>query len=223
MSESGRHGDCPGCGTAHEPLQEYCLECGARLPANRGVVGFLAGEWQRHFAWYPGDWIWPVLFLFVLTVVATAAAVAAGSSGSPSARQTIVGTTGVPQRTVSTTVSTSTATTTPTTTTTKTVTIPAPSPNAPAGWPAGKSGYTAILLSLPADVSRQDAATRAQAAKRAGLPHVGVLDSSEYSSLRPGYLVVFSGVYASPAAASAAVTEARAHGFPDAYQRRVSR
>ena len=28
---------CPRCGAAYEPLQEYCLECGARLPANRGA------------------------------------------------------------------------------------------------------------------------------------------------------------------------------------------
>ena len=32
---------CPRCGVAYEPLQEYCLECGARLPTNRGVVGVL--------------------------------------------------------------------------------------------------------------------------------------------------------------------------------------
>src|ERR1700693_373921 len=48
---------CPRCGVAYEPLQEYCLECGERLPTNRGVVGVLASSWQRHFAWYPGDWI----------------------------------------------------------------------------------------------------------------------------------------------------------------------
>ena len=51
---------CPRCGVAYEPLQEYCLECGERLPTNRGVVGVLASSWQRRFAWYPGDWIWPV-------------------------------------------------------------------------------------------------------------------------------------------------------------------
>ena len=29
MAEKG--GPCPRCGTATEPLQEYCLECGLRL------------------------------------------------------------------------------------------------------------------------------------------------------------------------------------------------
>ena len=73
---------CPRCGVAYAPLQEYCLECGERLPTNRGVVGVLASRWQRHFAWYPGDWIWPVAFFFVLTIVATAAVLIANASRS---------------------------------------------------------------------------------------------------------------------------------------------
>ena len=71
---------CPRCGVAYEPLQEYCLECGARLPTNRGVVGVLATAWQRRLAWYPGDWIWPVLLFAALTAIATTAAVAANSA-----------------------------------------------------------------------------------------------------------------------------------------------
>jgi predicted amidophosphoribosyltransferase len=51
----GRESYCPNCGVAYEEGQEYCLECGARLPVNQGVVGVLAAAWQRHFAWYPGD------------------------------------------------------------------------------------------------------------------------------------------------------------------------
>ena len=70
MTTEKRRDYCPRCGVAYEPLQEYCLECGARLPTNRGVVGVLASSWQRRFAWYPGDWIWPVSFFFVLTIVA---------------------------------------------------------------------------------------------------------------------------------------------------------
>jgi len=234
---------CPGCGVAYEPLQEYCLECGTRLPTNRGVVGFLATEWQRRLAWYPGDWIWPVLLFLVLTVVSTAAAVAAGASSRKHTAPTIVATNphvtvgpGAPQPTVSTVIQTSTLPTVPAPTitngtlprapgapSTRGVTTPAPNPNALAAWPDGKSGYTNVLESLPLGGGRDNALARARAAKRAGLPAVGVIVSSRYSSLHPGYYVVFSGIYGSQSQASAALATAHAHGFPDAYQTRVTR
>ena len=107
---------------------------------------------------------------------------------------------------------------------TSSVTTPTPAnPNALAEWPAGKSGYTNVLESLPLAGGRANAVARARAAKRAGLPAVGVLVSSQYSSLHPGYYVVFSGIYGSQSQASAAVATAHAHGFPDAYQTRVTR
>jgi len=243
VTESPKPRDyCPRCGVAYEPLQEYCLECGSRLPTNRGVVGFLASEWQRRLAWYPGDWIWPVLLFLVITIAATAAAVAAGSTKGHSS--TLVATQphvtvgpGAPQPTVSTvsptstlptapqpTISTGTLPTAPGAASTSSVTTPTPAnPNALAEWPAGKSGYTIVLLSLPFDAGRANAAARARAAKRAGLPDVGVLASSDYSSLHPGYYVVFSGIYASQAQASAAVSNVHAHGFRGAYQVQVTR
>jgi hypothetical protein len=49
-----------------------------------------------------------------------------------------------------------------------------------------------------------------------------VLLSSRYSSLHPGYTVVFSGVYRSSAAATAALPAVHANGFPSAYQARVA-
>jgi hypothetical protein len=233
---------CPACGVAYEPLQEYCLECGTRLPANRGVVGFLATEWQRRLSWYPGDWIWPVLLFLVLTIVSTAAAVAAGSSRSDSSGPVVatnphvtVGP-GAPQQTVPTVTRTSTLPTAPQPTistgtlprapgapSTSVVTTPTPNPNALTDWPAGKSGYTDVLESLPETSGRQNALARARAAKRAGLPAVGVLLSSSYSSLHPGYYVVFSGVYGSQSQASSALSAARGKGFPNAYQARVTR
>jgi hypothetical protein len=233
---------CPACGVAYEPLQEYCLECGTRLPTNRGVVGFLAGEWQRRFSWYPGDWIWPVLLFLVLTIVSTAAAVAAGSARS-SASSTVVATNplvtvgpAVPPATVPTATPTSTLPTAPQPTistdtlprapgapSTSVVTTPAPNPNALTDWPSGKSGYTDVLESLPEAGGRLNALARARAAKRAGLPAVGVLLSSGYSSLHPGYYVVFSGVYGSQSEASNALSAAHEKGFPNAYQARVTR
>ncbi len=39
---------------------------------------------------------------------------------------------------------------------------------------------------------------------------MGVLDSSRYASLHPGYWIVFSGVYSSEAEATSALEDARA-------------
>ena len=65
---------------------------------------------------------------------------------------------------------------------------PAPNPNAPRRLARGKSGYTNVLESLPLAAGRANAVARARAAKRAGLPAVGVLALLEYSSLHPGLL-----------------------------------
>jgi len=66
------------------------------------------------------------------------------------------------------------------------------------------------------------AASRARTAELAGLPQAGVLVSSSYASLHPGYLVVFSGVYRTPAEAAAGLADAHSRGFPDAYVARVT-
>jgi hypothetical protein len=228
---------------AYEPLQEYCLECGARLPTNRGVVGVLAAAWQRRLAWYPGDWIWPVLLFAVLTVIATTAAVAANSArdrGTPVLLATTPSVTvgpGAPPGTLPVTSSPANLPTAPPPTITTGVlpaapgspstgatTVPAPSnPNALAVWPAGESGYTDILESLPVTGGLAAAVARARQAKRAGLKQVGVLTSSQYSSLHPDYYVVFSGIYRTQADATAGLSAAQAKGFRGAYQVRVTR
>jgi hypothetical protein len=236
---------CPQCGASYEPLQEYCLECGRRLPTNRGVTGFLAGGWQRHFAWYPGDWMWPVLGLLALSAIATAAAVATGSPrggggktlvatnaqvtvgpGAPRLTVPVAGTSTLPTAPQP-TISTGTLPLAPGAPSTRTATTPKPkpkaNPNALATWPAGKSGYTDVLESVPVSAGRPLALERARAAKKTGLASVGVLVSSQYASLHPGYFVVFSGIYATPAQAATGLATARAHGFPDAYQIRVTR
>ena len=241
MSTPDPHNYCPKCGVAYEPLQEYCLECGTRLPTNTGVVGVLASRWQRHFAWYPGDWIWPVLLFFALTVAATAAAVAANESHSSKAAPTGVATTpavtmgpGAVQPTVAPTrsvtlpsapaptITTGPLPTAPGEPTSKTQTTP-PNPNALTFWPEGKSGYTIILESLPLSSGRAAAVKKARQAKREGLSDVGVLISSQYSSLHAGYYAIFSGIFQSESQAAAGVSTARGKGFPDAYQTRITR
>ena len=235
---------CPRCGVAYEPLQEYCLECGARLPVNRGVVGVLAKSWQRRFAWYPGDWIWPTLLFLVLTVVATGVAHAANSARDAS-RPTFVATTDVPVGPGATETDvpvTTTPATLPVPTNQPTITTgplppapgtatgtgvvattPTPTKNGLTAWPTNKSGYTLVLESLPVSNGKAAALARARQAKANGLPDVGVLVSSQYSSLHAGYYVVFSGVYGSASEASAALGSAHAKGFPDAFERQVTR
>jgi hypothetical protein len=95
-------------------------------------------------------------------------------------------------------------------------TVPAPTtlPDEPGSaavgeWPAGSQGWTIAIASIPQTEGRRLAVARARAARRKGLPTVGVLDSSRYASLHPGYWVVFTGVYGSEAEATSALAPAR--------------
>lgn len=93
-----------------------------------------------------------------------------------------------------------------------------PATEAVAGdWPGG-SGFTAILASLPTEA--EAIAVEAEATGR-GLD-AGVLYSSDYSSLRPGYWVVFSGVFPNDGGAEARASRAHELGYPDAYPRFVA-
>jgi hypothetical protein len=85
-------------------------------------------------------------------------------------------------------------------------------------WP-GTNGYTVVLAS---ETTRAAAAVKAQTALDQGLPKVGLLVSAGYSSLHPGYYVVFSGVYATLAEAQAAASTA-AKRYPSAYARQITR
>jgi hypothetical protein len=102
-----------------------------------------------------------------------------------------------------------------------------PPPPAAAGraltvWPTGKSGWTVILQSLPVANGRSFALAQARAAQHARLTEVGILDSSDFSSLHPGYFVLFSGIHSSFSDADTAAAEARSHGYPRAYARRIT-
>ena len=223
---------CPRCGAPHEPGQEYCLECGYRLRAASGVADRLSAAWQRRFGWYPGDWFWRVLLGFVIAVAGATAAIVLNKAGAEN--KTLVATQGGPPH--SPTTAPETATVTLPAATVPTSTGPPPTPTTPppatttgrapgalTAWPAGRSGFTVVLESLPASTGRSLAFARARAAARAGLPQVGVLDSSRYSSLHPGYYVVFSGIYASRGQAETARAAAAAKGFRLAYSREITR
>jgi len=215
-------GPCPRCGTATEPHQEYCLECGLRL-RTPGLVPALSEGWRRRVRWYPGDWIWPSLAALVVAVIAASAAIVWTRDAQSAPSETLVGdTTQLP-----TTVATIEPTTAPPSPTAPTTTRAQQRPPPPQRrrlieWPRGRSGWTLVLASLPTSAKREAALAQARQALAAGLPQVGVIDSSRYSSLHPGYYVVFSGVYNSLSEAQTAASRAADAGYGNAYARRVT-
>jgi hypothetical protein len=213
-------GPCPRCGTATEPLQEYCLECGLRL-RTPGLVPALSEGWRRRISWYPGDWIWPSLAALVIAVIAASAAIVWTRDAESAASETLVGDTSPLPTTVATIQPTSPPTV-PTTTTPPRTTPRPPSRRHLIEWPRGRSGWTLVLASLPTSAKRDAALAKARQALEAGLPQVGVLDSARYASLHPGYFVVFSGIYDSLSAAQAAASRAADAGYGNAYARRVT-
>ena len=177
---------CPRCTEEVAGGQEYCLECGVRLPGPGpvGVVDDPGGGWARRAA----------AALVVAVVGGVAAVVATGGAVGGTDPQLLTATGGFA--------------TTPTT-----GTLPAEQPSSQAGirdWPAGQNGWTIALASLPQTGGKRPAVRRARDAGAAGLDDVGVLDSSRYASLHSGYWVVFAGVYGSEAEATSALQPARA-------------
>jgi hypothetical protein len=219
---------CPRCGTPRTRDQDYCVSCGLRLPVITGRISSLRRGWIRRFGWYPGDWIW--VGLPTLLVAAAGAAVAIALTGEEPAKggTTIVAsTTRLPR-----------AATGPTPV--PAAALPsAPEPNGAGptttsgasggrangrvAWPATRDGWTIVLVSYPVARGRTAPLQTARRAAGLGLPEVGVLQSSDFSSLHPGYAIVFSGIYSSRADAEAALTSARATGFGRAYTREISR
>ncbi len=219
-------GECPRCGTPYDAGQEYCLECGLPLPGSARATAALRGAWRRRIPWYPGDWVWAALLGLAVAAVAATVVILADRGNADSNR--LVAT---DNRTVGTSADTGTLTeTTPTgtgTTTAQTETTPttttAPPANRVRSWPAGRSGYTVVLNSIPTTAGRARAVEEARRAIRVGLQDVGVLESSAFSTLHPGYYVVFSGFYPGSADATNAVAAARDAGFRTPYPRQIAR
>ena len=63
---------------------------------------------------------------------------------------------------------------------------------------------------MPKVDGRDAAVARAGEARQKGLQRVGVLDSSRFASLHPGYWMVFAGVYPSEPEAASHLREAKA-------------
>jgi hypothetical protein len=165
---------CPRC---REPLasgQEYCLVCGTRVSDG----GFGASRSSLGSRWALRSAV-----AAVVALLGAAAAIAATNDdrGSTKVVTAIGGFATAPQ---------STTDETPV------------GPSGIAEWPTGADGWTIAIASVPQTGGRAAAVKRARAARAEGLTQVGVLDSSRYASLHPGYWMVFSGVYGSEAEAT---------------------
>ncbi len=190
---------CPRCRAWREPAQAYCVECGLRLPVVVGTVAVLRRRWVRAVGWYPGDWVWLALASLLVAAAGAAAAIEVGHKRAVAAPSTYVAPVPQVSRAVSPTGS-----------------------NGRTRWPADLDGWTVVLVSSPSTHGRAKPRALAAGAARRGLPQVGVLDSSSFASLHPGYYVVFSGVYGAAGDARIALETVRAHGFGGAYVLRVA-
>ena len=89
-------------------------------------------------------------------------------------------------------------------------------------WPA-RDGYTVVLTSIPArGTGLDDARSKVKAARSSGVRDVGIIVSSRFSSLHPGYYVVFAGVFDSLDDAQTA-TNRLSGRYPNAYARQITR
>jgi hypothetical protein len=222
-------GECPRCGTPYEPLQEYCLECGLRLPVQRGIIPVLATAWRRRFRRYPGDWLWPVLGLLIIAALAAAVGILATQDNGSGTKTRAETQASVPLSTgtgVTATTPTDTETAPEPTESVPTTTAPAQPPPPPPSntlteWPPGKNGWTIVLSSIPQSSGRPAAANVARNALSAGLTDVGIIDSSQFSSLHTGYYVVFTGIYDTENEARAGLDTAQG-SYPQSYVRQIT-
>jgi hypothetical protein len=224
VRDRGVADDCPRCGAPYAPLQEYCLECGLRLPEDplaEPPSGALAGLPAG------GAWVWPALVGLVVAVIAVAAILIARAADDP-AEEVVVALVGPPPFvpvTEETSVPEQTLPTLPTLPPRPRRRPPAP-PRPRAGelvsWPAGQAGWTVVLASYPASSGREAATRRAREASEAGVREVGVIDSSQHASLHPGYFVVFAGIHDSQEAALDALEQVQDRGYEAAYVREIT-
>lgn len=218
-------GTCPRCGAGRTGTDRYCLDCGLALPVVTGRLPAWRRRWIQRFGWYPGDWVW--LSLPTLAV-AIAGATAAILISDHRADAHAVVTAATPGFALTPAAPVQTVTTPATRASTSTLPIP-PEPgtasekNGRLTWPISESGWTIVLVSYPRTTGHDPALATATKAAKAGLPQVGVLDSSRFASLQPGYDVVFTGIYGSQQDADAAVATARQAGFGGAYSRQIAR
>lgn len=212
---------CPACGAPVEPNQDYCLDCGSRVVPERRA-GAVEHAWGRRYGRYPGDWVWASLLLLLVAAGSATAGIVTGHTSHGATGETVIAISPVVTAPPAPPVE-------PQTETAFTTTVPTPKPRpkpkqpgALSNWP-NRNGYTVVLASVPARGKGIDEA-RADAKQALGrrVRDVGVLTSSKFSSLHPGYYVVFAGVYDSLADAQTAATRLSGR-YPNAYARQIAR
>jgi hypothetical protein len=193
---------CSSCGAALADDQRYCLECGERRPPMSGLLAAShpAGAFGPAGAAPPAQSppapsptrdgsasrqnALLVLAGVGVLLLAMGVGVLIGRSSagkqSPAAAQVV------------------------TVASTPAATPAAAEPAFSSDWPSGTTGYTVQLQALPASskVATVQAAKAAAAAK--GAKGVGALRSEEFSSLKAGSYVIYSGVYHTKAEAEKA-------------------
>jgi hypothetical protein len=214
-------GLCPRCGEPFDAEQEYCLECGLRLPWESPLFAKLtaraaAGGVQR----VPRDWVWPALLALVVAAAGAAIAIAVSRDDGGAGEAVAVATGGLRAAEPD----TSALPTPPEPGATSAATMRSAPAAQQAGvirWPRGKDGWTIVLISLPQTGGGEPARASAEQATARGLREVGIIDSNRFASLQPGYYVVFTGVYATQEEAASALRRAKA-AFPAAYTREIA-
>lgn len=174
-------------------IARACARCGSEAGATQEYC--LDCGYRLGRAPQALHWLWPTLAALVIAAVGATIAVAANRSDGSEA--TVVALS--PLR-------------------------PAPPAKVEAGlvaWPR-RDGYTIVLATVPAKSTGKLADTRARRAVRSQLSDVGILASSDFASLHPGYQVVFTGIYGSLEDAQAALSRARS-AFGNAYVQQITR
>lgn len=209
---------CPACLSPVRSDQRYCLECGERLMADEipPPPGGNAGLSERGTT---------ILVVAAIVLIVLGIGLAWVGLREPSGNEPTTDT--APTTAPTDTVPTDTMPTeTIPTDTVPTDTMPTdtmPTETTAAGdWPAGQTGWAVILASKSqSQFQESDARTIADEASAAGVQNVGVLDSSQFPSLNPGYWAVFSGPYTTKDEAQAAAATIQGQGYPEAYPREV--
>lgn len=180
--------------------ERACARCGAALARRQEYClecGARAATPRRR----PPHWLWPTSLAALVAAGGAAAAIAAGSGGSePTTIVALSALRPVPGTTVG---------------------GPTGRPGPILAWPQ-RDGYTVVVAAIPEAAGRKAATARAREAVAAGLPEVGILDSSRFASLHPGYALVFTGVYATRNEALLALPKA-ARRFASAYAQEIVR
>ena len=220
---STRSAACPRCGAHVDPRQEYCLECGLRLPGG-GLAAAVGTTWQHRIGRRAPDWLWTIVAGLVVAAIMTGVAIAISQGGNSGRSYLDARDTQSIATEPTDSVPTERTATGETEQTTPTETEPPPPPPKPqlVEWPPSQNGYTVVIASMPAAGGRAVALRKAREVLSSKLPSVGVLESGEFSSLHPGYYVVFSGIYDTQREAIDAVPRVQ-RLYPAAYVRQITR